>query len=145
MSGNLIEVTSQSAGDGFAPSAALPQGPGPENPFKHPLDSDAGARLLRRLEDWWIEARDGHADNRREQMVDADYYDCNQWTAADAAVLMDRGQAPLTFPLIKQLCDWLIGTERRTRIDWNVLPRRDDAVKTADVKKQVLKFVSDVN
>lgn len=145
MSGALIEVTSQSAGDGFAPSAALPQGPGPESPFKHPLDSEDAQRMLRRLEDWWIEARDGHADNRREQMVDADYYDCNQWTAADAAVLMDRGQAPLTFPLIKQLCDWLIGTERRTRIDWNVLPRRDDAVKTADVKKQVLKFVSDVN
>jgi hypothetical protein len=78
-------------------------------------------------------------------MIDADYYDCLQWRAEDALVLQDRGQAPLTFPLVKQMADWVIGTERRTRIDWDVLPRKDSDVEVASVKKQVLKFVSDIN
>lgn len=109
------------------------------------LDNEDNQRLLRRLEDWWTECREMHAQNRREQMIDADYYDCIQWQDDEALVLMDRGQAPLTFPLIKQMCDWVIGTERRTRIDWDVLPRRDEDVEIAHVKKEVLKWISDVN
>jgi hypothetical protein len=113
--------------------------------FQHPLDSEENVRILRRVHEWWTEARDAHADNRREQMTDADYYDCLQWQADDAAELINRGQAPLTFPLIKQMCDWTIGTERKTRIDWDVLPRQDSDVKIANVKKDVLKWISDIN
>lgn len=140
----IENVGRQSAGDGFDAFVANPDDPGDTN-VVHFLDSEPNQHLLRRLEEWWTEARDLHADNRREQMIDADYYDCLQWTAADAAVLTDRGQAPLTFPLIKQMCDWVIGTERRTRIDWDVLPRKDSDVQAANVKKQVLKFISDIN
>lgn len=136
-----FESSFTSAGDGFP---AMPGDAGTDAPA-HVLDSEDNVRLLKRMAEWWSEARDGHADNRREQLVDADYYDCMQWTAEDAAVLLDRGQAPLTFPLIKQMCDWVIGTERRTRIDWDVLPRQDTDVKIAAVKKDVLKWVSDIN
>lgn len=108
-------------------------------------DSDECKCLLRKLEDWWQEARDHHADNRREMMIDADYYDTMQWTQRDAESLLARGQAPLSFPIIKQLCDWVIGTERRTRIDWNVLPRGEEDVDAAQVKKELLKFVADIN
>jgi len=113
--------------------------------IQHPLDSEENVRILKRVHEWWTEARDAHADNRREQMTDADYYDCLQWQADDAAELINRGQAPLTFPLIKQMCDWTIGTERKTRIDWDVLPRQDSDVKIANVKKDVLKWLSDIN
>ncbi|WP_333676756.1 hypothetical protein [Dyella sp.] len=109
------------------------------------LDSEPSLRLVRLLEDWWTEAREMHAQNRREMMIDADYYDSIQWRNDEAMILMDRGQAPLTFPLIKQMCDWVIGTERRTRIDWDVLPRKDSDVKLAYVKKEVLKWISDIN
>lgn len=110
-----------------------------------PLDTDAARRLLAKLTDWWDEARDGHADNRRQQYIDADYRDGFQWSPDDASVLVERGQVPLTFPLIKQMRDWITGTERRTRIDWNVLPRNEDDVETASVKKQLLKYIADVN
>ncbi|MGC1550527.1 MAG: hypothetical protein WA777_18550, partial [Rhodanobacter sp.] len=140
----IVDVTRGNAGDGFASNLSNPGDPPPDGPI-NPMDSVANQGVLRRLEDWWLEARDCHAENRREQMMDADYYDCIQWMAMDAAVLLDRGQAPLTFPLIKQMCDWLIGTERRTRIDWDVLPRKDSDVPIAQVKKEVLKWVSDIN
>jgi hypothetical protein len=140
---SAFEVTVTPASDGFP----LPQGPDDPLPAgpRHPLDSQDNKNLLARLEDWWQEARDQHAQNRMEQMLDADYYDTVQWTAADASVLAERGQAPLSFPLIKQVCDWIIGTERRTRIDWDVLPRKDEDVYMATVKKEVLKWVSDIN
>lgn len=142
MAAGIVDVHGVNNGDGFGamladhPSDAAPQ---------HYLDSEENLKNLRRFEDWWTEARDAHAENRREQMIDADYYDSVQWRAEDAQVLLDRGQAPLTFPIIKQMVDWVIGTERRTRIDWDVLPRKDSDVDIAGVKKDVLKYVSDVN
>jgi hypothetical protein len=68
-----------------------------------------------------------------------------QWRADEAAVLENRGQAPLNSPILKQVIKWLTGTERRTRIDWDVLPRQEADVDIANIKKQVLKWVSDVN
>lgn len=137
----ITNVVGKQTGDGFPMFGDQPE---PEMPLSH-LDSPDNMRLLHRLEDWWTEARDAHAENRREMMIDADYYDSIQWRANDAMVLIERGQAPLTFPLVKQMCDWVIGTERRTRIDWDVLPRKDADVEIADVKKQVMKWVSDIN
>jgi hypothetical protein len=138
----ITNVTSTNAGDGFA--AAFGSDEVMDRPASY-LDSDDNRRLLQRLEDWWTECRDAHSDNRREQMIDADYYDSIQWRGDDAQVLLDRGQAPLTFPIIKQMADWVIGTERRTRIDWDVLPRKDEDVEIASVKKDVMKWVSDIN
>lgn len=142
MATGIVDVHGVNNGDGFgAMLGADPAG----DPPQHYLDNEENMKNLRRFEDWWTEARDAHAENRREQMIDADYYDSIQWRAEDAQILLDRGQAPLTFPIIKQMVDWVIGTERRTRIDWDVLPRNDGDVEIASVKKDVLKFVSDVN
>lgn len=115
------------------------------SPVQSWLDSADNQSLLGKLENWWTEARDAHAENRLAQMIDADYIDMIQWRADEAAVLEGRGQAPINSPLLKQVMKWLTGTERRTRIDWDVLPRNDDDVEAAAVKKQVLKWVSDVN
>ncbi len=111
----------------------------------HRYDAQPYREHLAQFEAWWAEALNGHADNRAEMWKDHDYYDVEQWSPEDAKVLEDRGQAPLTFPIITMMVDWVAGTERRTRIDWDVLPREDDDVKGAQVKKEVLKFVSDQN
>jgi hypothetical protein len=140
---DFMEVTNQRAPEPHIPG--MPAMPGEVGEPQHPLDSDAARRLLSKVTEWWDEARDGHADNRRQQYIDADYRDGNQWKPDDASILIDRGQVPLTFPLIKQMRDWITGTERRTRIDWNVLPREEDDVQTAAVKKALLKYISDVN
>lgn len=144
MGPGISDVIGKSAGDGFANQPGQMDDPS-STVLRHYLDTPDNQRLARRLEDWWTEARDAHTDNRREQMIDADYYDSVQWRAEDAQVLLERGQAPLTFPIVKQMVDWVIGTERRTRIDWDVLPRQDKDVEIAQVKKDVLKFISDVN
>src|SRR5690606_6740688 len=79
--------------------------------------------LAKQFEQWWIEARDKHAQNRVDRMLDHDYYDHDQISPEDRAIYEERGQAPIVFNLIHGAIDWLSGTERRTRVDWMVHPR----------------------
>lgn len=111
----------------------------------HPLDGEEARKELRQLLEWWYFERDRQAANRLDQAIDADFYDGIQWDPEDAQVLRDRGQMPLVYNEVAPMVDWLIGTERRTRVDWRVMPRTEDDVELADVKTKVLKFVSDIN
>jgi hypothetical protein len=110
-----------------------------------PLDSAEAKKTHRKLLDWFYHERAKQADNRLQMAMDADYYDNEQWSAEDAEAVRDRGQVPLVFNEIAPMTDWIIGTERRTRVDWRVLPRAEDDVDLADVKTKVLKYVADVN
>ena len=111
----------------------------------NPLDGEEARKELRQLLEWWYFEKDRQAANRLEMAIDADFYDGIQWDPEDAQVLRDRGQMPLVFNEVAPMVDWLIGTERRTRVDWRVMPRTEDDVELADVKTKVLKFVSDIN
>lgn len=111
----------------------------------HPLDSEEAQAVLRKLEAWFDEARDAQSQSRFERMRDFDYYHGYQYDEETLATLQARGQAPLVFNLVKQVVDWIVGTERRTRIDWNVLPREEGDVAMALLKRELLKYVSDVN
>lgn len=110
-----------------------------------PLDSDVSRAMLRKLLTWWFWEREQQAANRLEMAMDEDYYDGLQWTQEDAAELRNRGQMPLVFNEIAPMIDWIIGTERRNRVDWAVLPRTEDDVQAADIKEKVLKWLSDIN
>lgn len=110
-----------------------------------PLDSEESQLKLRKLYDWWYEARISASDNRHEQAIDDDFVDGLQWFDEDAALLHERNQEPLVFNEIKPAVEWVIGTEKRTRIDWSVLPRSDDDRDMAEIKTQLIKYVSDVN
>ncbi|MFG0641910.1 hypothetical protein [Delftia sp. WSY_22] len=112
---------------------------------RHPLDQPEARKTLRKLLGWYCREREIQAENRLQMAIDADYYDGDQWDPADAARLEERGQVPLVFNEVAVMCDWLIGTERRARVDWSVLPRTEDDVQMADIKTKVLKYVSDVN
>lgn len=111
----------------------------------HPLDGPEARKELRQLLEWYYHEKDKQAANRLEMAIDADFYDGIQWDPEDAQVLRDRGQMPLVFNEVAPMVDWLIGTERRTRVDWRVMPRAEDDVELADVKTKVLKYVSDIN
>lgn len=111
----------------------------------HPLDSDRAKSIHRRLLSWFFHERARQAENRMEMALDADFYDNEQWDPEDAEVLRSRGQVPLVFNEVAPMADWIIGTERRTRVDWRVLPRTEDDVQPADAKSKVLKYVADVN
>ena len=54
-------------------------------------DSQEG-KTLRKLMDWWSQARSIHAQNREQQLVDQDYKDGFQWTDEDRQALQNRGQ-----------------------------------------------------
>ena len=120
--------------------------PEPEEP-DHQLDSIENINLLAKINNWYEHEWQVQAPNRYQMMLDCDYYDSMQWTEEDANVLMQRGQAPLVFNEIKPTIDWMIGTERRARIDYKILPRKKDkeAADDAENKTQLLKYLSDVN
>lgn len=111
----------------------------------HPLDTPAARAELRQLMSWYYSEREIQSVNRMEMAMDADFYDGLQWRAEDKAAVEARGQMALVYNEVAPLCDWLIGTERRTRVDWKVLPRTEDDVQIADIKTKVLKYVSDIN
>lgn len=111
----------------------------------HKLDGPAAREELARLLQWYYYERDRQAINRMEMATDHDFYDNLQWDEDDAAVVESRNQAALVFNEVAPMCDWVIGTERRSKVDWRVLPRTDDDVQMADVKTKVLKYISDVN
>jgi hypothetical protein len=122
--------------------------PKPKNNAKRrrsELDSEAKRKLHARLMNWLVQEREAQAENRFQMAIDSDFYDGLQWSDEDAAELMSRGQAPLVFNQVKPTINWLLGTERRTRIDGKVLPREQDDEHGAETKTQLLKYLSDVN
>lgn len=111
----------------------------------HKLDAPEARAELRRLLEWFYFERERQSSNRLEMAMDADFYDGLQWDPEDAQALRDRGQMPLVFNEVAPMVDWLIGTERRSRVDWHVLPRTEDDVQMADVKTKVMKWIHDNN
>lgn len=84
-------------------------------------------------------------DNRLMQARCFDYYDNEQWTAEKAQELRDRGQDPLVFNIIATTIDWITGSQKRARVDGKVLPRKKDGARAAELKSDLLKYLSDVN
>jgi hypothetical protein len=112
---------------------------------KKPMNSDENQRVFEKIKEWWLQARETQSFVRLEMDVDESFYHGDQYTDEDRRALEDVGQAPLVFNKTKPVVDWLIGTERRTRVDFNVLPRHKGKEADAQVKKDVLKYISDVS
>ena len=63
----------------------------------------------------------------------------------DKAQLEERGQAALVFNQIKPALDWIMGTEKRTRVDYQILPRGEEDREGAEAKTAVVKYLDDIN
>lgn len=98
-----------------------------------------------RLRSWLEHERDRQADNRAEMAIDGDFYDGLQFTEEEALEIESRGQAPNVYNETKVALDWIIGAEKRNRVDWRVLPREESDSEGATVRSKVLKYLSDVN
>jgi len=112
---------------------------------RHPLDSDKMEAQRRKLMSLYEDELDRQSENRHDQAIDEDFYDNIQWREEDARVLKDRGQVPLVYNVISSSVNWVLGTEKRGRSDYKILPRRKDASKPAERKTQLMKYLSDVN
>lgn len=108
-------------------------------------EDSSSARTFERLHAWLQHERERQAENRFDMAKDGDYYDGLQWDEQDAQAVEARGQAPLVYNETKVTLDWIIGTEKRNRVDWRVLPREASDNQAAAIKTKVLKYVSDVN
>ncbi len=122
---------------GYEDDEGLPPG--------NPLDDDEHHKLHGRLLGFYQRELDRQNENRIQQAIDEDYYDNDQWSPEDAQTLRDRGQAPICYNVISQTINWIIGSEKRGRTDFNVLPRGREDSKPAERKTQLLKYLSDVN
>lgn len=112
---------------------------------QHPLDSPKMVAQHQRLLAIYEDELDRQSENRVEMASDADFYDNIQWREADAKILRDRGQVPLQYNVISTAVNWVLGSEKRGRTDYKILPRRKDAAKPAERKTQLMKYLSDVN
>ena len=117
--------------------------PGPGDVTK--LDGPAARNLHARLMSYYMTELEKQGPNRREIEQDFEFYDGNQWAPEDIKVLQDRGQSPLTYNVVKTTINWILGSERRSRTDFKVLARREDGTKQAELKTDLLKYLSDVN
>ena len=109
------------------------------------LDSQKMVDLHRKLMSFYTRELRRQAENREQMALDEDFFDNIQWAADDAKVLRDRGQVPIVYNVIAPTIQWIIGTEKRSRTDFKVLPRRKDASKPAERKSQLMKYLGDVN
>lgn len=112
---------------------------------QHPYDLPSCRGRFSKVRNWHEQELMRQAANRYQMALDCDYYDGLQWTEEEMQVLFDRGQAPLVFNEIKSTIDWMIGTERRTRIDYKILPRQKEDSEGAEVKTDLLKYLEDTN
>ena len=113
--------------------------------LSHPLDDEKWQARLKYLQQWYRQARIAQADNRTEMAIDEDYYDGIQMEAEDIRTLMDRNQPILAFNVIKNTVNWILGVERKNRIDYRVLPRKKKGAQGAKSKTQVMKYVQDTS
>lgn len=111
-------------------------------------DREAMARRFRQRKGWFITELMRQQANRYQMALDESYYDGDQWTADEAAVVRARGQNPVVFNECAPMVDFLLGTERRMRVDFTVQNRSDsseEAFQDATNKQHLLKFVDDLN
>jgi hypothetical protein len=88
---------------------------------------------------------DRHSLNRIEMELDEKFYDNDPWSEEEKAILAARGQLPTNFNVTSTTINWLIGTERRGRTDFKVLPRKKEGAQAAARKTDLLKYLSDAN
>ena len=112
---------------------------------KHPLESEEMQKRLTQLQIYRRQARLAHLDNRRQQAIDADYYDGEQLSNEQLAVLEEREQPVQVWNITKGVINWAIGTEQKSRFDTNVLPRKKQDEKDAKTKSKVIKYHDDLN
>ncbi|SEH89609.1 portal protein [Paraburkholderia hospita] len=109
------------------------------------LDGEKARGLQARLVSYYRQELSRQEGNRAEMAVDEDYYDNIQWTEEELEELRERGQAATVYNVIAQSINWIIGSEKRGRSDFKVLPRRKDGGRAAELKTSLLKYLSDVN
>jgi hypothetical protein len=91
------------------------------------------------------ESEEACRESRKLAERDRDYYDNDQWTTEELAILRKRKQPALTINYIKRKVEYLRGFERRMRSDPKAFPRTPEEESGAEAATDALRFVGDQN
>lgn len=94
---------------------------------------------------WWREAVDATRDERKEQDLDCDFYDGEQWDPEEKRELDGRGQAAIVFNRIQSTIDLVIGTEAKNRMDYKAVPKGKADTEAGRIRTILLKNEMDQN
>lgn len=96
---------------------------------------------------WYLAEASRQAANRMMMAKCEAFYDSEQIAHDEAQELRDRGQNPVVYNEIFYVINWLIGTERRNRVDFTVMAEGSEEADDEDavVKTKLLKYFDDVN
>ena len=100
-----------------------------------------------RRKSWFLDEAARQATNRAMMARCEAFYDGQQWEFRDAEEVRARGQNPVVYNEIKPSIDWLIGTERRTRVDFVVVAGEpgEEADEDARNKTKLMKYLDVTN
>ena len=96
---------------------------------------------------WFLAEASRQSANRAMMAKCEAFYDGNQYEFDDAQELRDRGQPVVVYNEVKPTIDWLIGTERKTRVDFLVVAddEGEEADDDASLKTKLLKYLDETN
>ncbi len=96
---------------------------------------------------WFLAEASRQSANRAMMAKCEAFYDGNQYEFEDAQELRDRGQPVVVYNEVKPTIDWLIGTERKTRVDFLVVAddEGEDEDNDATLKTKLLKYLDETN
>ncbi len=96
---------------------------------------------------WFLAEASRQAINRGVMAKCESFYDSEQWSHEDAETVRNRGQNPVVYNEVKPTVDWLIGTERKTRVDFFIVAEAggDEAGADAEAKTKLMKYLDDSN
>lgn len=108
--------------------------------------ADAEERHRKRM-GWFIHEAMRQSSNRNLMAKCEAYYDNEQIEKQRAEELRERGQPVIVYNEIKPTIDWLIGTERRARVDFIVIAEDEgpEADEDASIKTKVMKYLDATN
>ena len=112
------------------------------------LDRDAELKRFARRKSFFTMELQRQQANRFQMALDEAYYDNDQWTPDEKAEVLGRGQNPCVYNEVAPTVDFLIGTERRTRTDYDIMARNEDSIEAeedAHVKSKLMKYTEDIN
>lgn len=118
-----------------------------DNKTTYKMDETSVRERHSKRKSWFLGEAARQATNRSHMAKCEAYYDGNQWDFEDASELRERGQNPIVYNEIKPTIDWLIGTERRARVDFIVIAEEDgdEAEEDARLKTKLMKYLDQVN
>lgn len=96
---------------------------------------------------WFLAEASRQSVNRSMMARCERFYDGDQYEYEDAERLRERGQPVVVYNEVKPTIDWLIGTERKTRVDFFVSADEpgEEADEDARLKSKLMKYLDQTN